>query len=67
MLTALGTFLLPGCSYLFPLDDVVLWTALLIYGICQPVVTKSLFSVHLASNFVLTLFVGDLVDVATDG
>jgi hypothetical protein len=63
----LGLFLPPSCGCLDFLDDVVGWTALLIYTICPLDGVKNSFSQRSPLLFVLTLLLGETLDVARYG
>jgi len=66
-LQGLGPALLPGRSYLHSLDDVVVWSLLLICRICLLGVAKGSLSEQLPLDFVLTLFMDEMLDVARYG
>jgi len=67
MLPTLGPFLPPSHSCLYSLDDVVVWISLLICCISRPGVGKGSFSENLPLYLVLTLLLGEMLDVARCG
>jgi len=67
MLPTLGPFLHPSHSCLYLPDDVVVWNALSICHISPPEVAKGSFSEHWPLCLVLTLLLGEMLDVARNG
>jgi len=63
----LGPILLPSCSCLHLLDDIVVWTAWSICHICRREVAKCSFSEHSPLLCVLTMLLGEMLDVARHG
>jgi len=67
MLPPLGRFLPPSLSCLHSLDDVDVWSALLICSIWPPEVERSSFLEHWPLYRVLTSLLGEILDVARYG
>ena len=64
MLPTLGPFLPPSHSFLYSLDDVVVWISSSICHICPPEVAKGSFSEHSPLYLVLNLLLGKMLDIA---
>jgi len=67
MLLTLGPFLSSIHSWLYYRDDVGVSNALSICRICPLDLAKGPFSEHLPLDFVVTLLLGKMLDVAGDG
>ena len=67
MLPTLGPFLPPSHSCLYSHDDIIVSNASLICHICPPVVAKGSFSEHWLLYLVLTLLLGEMLDIARNG
>jgi len=63
----LGLSRIPNCSYPYLVDDVAGWTALLICHITQPEVARCSFSEHGPFQIVVTIMLGEMLDVARYG
>jgi hypothetical protein len=67
MLRTLELFVPPSHTCLYLLDAVIAWIGMLFRHICLPEVVKGSFSEHESLNVVLTLLLGQMLDVARYG
>lgn len=62
MVQGIGSYLLPICTCLYALDDVIVWNAMFIYHIYIPVVARDSFSEHGSFYYVFTWLMRKMLD-----